>query len=262
MQAFQNMIETLTQIKTFVLQFNQIYINLTLLMILTLWLLLKGKKQTSRILSLYCIIIFALVLNPLSYNNIKMFGMTGESYFYIFFLLPVFLLIAYVLTQLLYGSYWKTKAKIIVVAILIGLMVSNFFVSVEDFRFGMAKYKVNTEISELSMILQSYYPCRIFAAPDIAEELLEIDKDATFIYSAEELLGENIDWTNADAVSRYQMIQNMINNPYDIQNLLFYARQCQCDVLIVSNDPIYLSTFPQKDINIVGMTKSYAVIKI
>lgn len=252
----------MTQIKEAYNTYSANYFNLTLVLVLTLILLFVEKENLDIALGKYLGLTLVLILNPFTYNNIRLYGITQGQYYQVFFLLPVIVIISYLLVRHTCGKSLRQKGTVIIACLLVGFICTNFTISTDCLQIMPNLYRAENEIIGLKAILEDNDVVKACAPMDISTPLLETGTTINFLFGYEEINGENLDLGNAETAVFYQAVQEIISQPGNIPLQAQYARQYSCDCFILKKQYDDPGLRAENGLTLLGTTETCVVYQL
>lgn len=241
---------------------GQIGISMELCAVSLLFLLLEKEKENNRY-QILCMVLFVIVLNPMSYNNITTFWFF-DDYWKLFLVGMPCVCVAYAFTELVCGGKsWWMRGGMLIACIVLVCLSNRFEFEVPRIEVPQNAYGVEDEIVELDKVLQSEEISleKVIAPREVVASIREIDAEISLLYG-EELIQRMIDGTyekNDDERSYTEICASIVSVPSEVENQINIAELYGSNCIVLSKKYDNKALMKKNSFARIGMTENYVV---
>lgn len=256
-----NLVKAANDIKNAVQTYSDKNFSLLLVLFILVYQLVKRNNRGLTFLWKYSFLAFLVLLNPFSYQNIKVYGLDESEYSIVFYVIPITFIVAYFITLIVIGTEKNNIWKICLVFVVVLFASVNCRMSMSGWNINTNRVKIDNEMFELEKIMENAGVGRILAPENVTEQLSEIPNNLYFWYGSDVINGELVSLNDSDIWTTYFYAQQIQENRSDIEMQLVFARENGCDCLIVEKD--FDKNFHNEyQVIKLGETKKYVVYHI
>lgn len=214
---------------------------------------------------LYSMIAVLIIIFPLTANNIMTFVTGTENYWLVFYILPIFILTAYLGTKT-YIAQKTVKEKFIVsLAMFVIFLLVGSYNYQDNFLPSLGlranNFKLTDETLTVNNILSTNEVQKVMAPNIICSEIREFNPEISLLYGSDTI---NHQVSNPENAAEYMLItayDDIQQQEHNLETKIYWAEYFGSNCIIIPKENDNQIIMEQNAYYIIGITEHFIVYK-